>query len=92
MSSATSSLVRNVTLGVMGALLALGIGQEPGEGTCEEYWVVGDLSVPQGTPRAERRVRGGTGDLKLCLPTGEELWCSSHHCRPWRQSDEVPVD
>ena len=30
--------VRNVALGVTGALIALGTGQHPGEGTCEQYF------------------------------------------------------
>jgi hypothetical protein len=84
--------VRNVALGVTGTLVALGAGQNPGEGTCEQYWVVDEVEVPDSTPHAQRRVRGGTGDLQLRLASGSTVWCTSHHCRPWQRSDGDAVD
>ena len=39
-NAAVGSTVRNIALCVTGALVCLGSGQEPGEGTCEAYWVV----------------------------------------------------
>ena len=83
--------VRNVALGVTGALLALGTGQSPNEGTCERYWVLNDVEVPEGTPLAIPRVRGATGDAQLCLADGTNLWCLAHHCRPWQRSDKAPA-
>ena len=87
-SVASGGRVRNVALAVTGALATLGVGATPGDGTCENYWVVDDVEVPAGTMNAVRRVRGGTGDLQLRLSDGSTLWCSSHHCRPWKLSDE----
>ena len=89
--AAAGGAVRNVALGVTGALLALGSGQCPGEGTCEQYWVGADgLEVPHGTAQAVPRIRGGTGDLQLRLESGETLLCSSHHYRPHQRSDDEP--
>eukprot|EP00966_Prymnesium_polylepis_P332766 7388242-Prymnesium_polylepis.1 len=42
-SAAIGARVRNVALGVTGALIALGVGATPGEGTCDNYWVVDDV-------------------------------------------------
>ena len=61
----TGGVVRNVALAVTGMLVALGCGQNLGEGTCERYWVADEVEVPEGTPIATPRVRGGTGDLQL---------------------------
>eukprot|EP00966_Prymnesium_polylepis_P214233 4961139-Prymnesium_polylepis.1 len=72
--AAADGSVRNVVLGVTGTLIALGIGQLPGEGTCEHYWVVDEVEVPEGTPQSQRRVRGGTGDLQLRLTGGSTVW------------------
>lgn len=79
--------VHNVALGVTGAFTALGTGAAPGDGTCERYWVVDAVEVREGVPHAVSRVRGGTGDVKLRLPTVKSIWCSGHHCRPWKLSD-----
>ena len=83
--------VRNVALGVTGALLALGTGQSPNEGSCERYWVLRDVEVPESTPLAIARVRGGTGDAQLRLEDDTIIWCSAHHCRPWQPLDEAPT-
>ena len=80
--------VRNIILGITGALAALGHGQAPGVGSCHEYWVdASDVEVPEATAGAVRRVRGGTGDLQLRLADGTAVWCTAHHCRPWRLED-----
>ena len=80
--------VRNVIKCVTGALVMLGCGQNPGEGTCERYWVLNELEVPEGTQFAQPRIRGGTGDLQLRLSGGEVAWYTSHHCRPWSTADD----
>ena len=49
--------VRNIVLGITGALVALGVGQEPGVGSCHNYWAVDDVEVPEGTAQAVRRYR-----------------------------------
>jgi hypothetical protein len=84
--------VRNVMLGVTGTLIALGHGESPGEGSCEHYFVVGEVEVAAQTSGALRRVRGGTGDLQLRLANGSAVWCTSHHCRPWLPSDADMID
>ena len=84
--------MRNVALAVAGMLVALGCGQNLGEGTCERYWVADEVEVPEGTPNATPRVRGGTGDLQLRLASGSTVWCTSHNCRPWQQSDDDAID
>ena len=84
--------VRNIILGITGALAALGHGQAPGVGSCHEYWVdASDVEVPEATAGAVRRVRGGTGDLQLRLADGTAVWCTAHHCRPWRLEDGEPL-
>ena len=89
--AAEGAPVRNIVLGITGALLAIGVGQEPGIGTCHAYWALDNLEVPEGTTGAVRRVRGGTGDLQLRLAEGTSTWCSGHHCRPWEIGDgELP--
>ena len=87
--AALGSTVKNIILGVSGALLSVGIGSSPGEGTCEQYWVLNHTEVPAGTPFASALVRGGTGDLQLQLAdhATSTSWCSAHHCRPWQASD-----
>eukprot|EP00966_Prymnesium_polylepis_P328320 7384124-Prymnesium_polylepis.1 len=86
--AAVGAPVRSVVLGVTGAMVALGFGSEPGEGTCQEYWAVGELEVPEGTPHAARRVRGGTGDLQLRMADGALIWLAGRNCRPWLLSDD----
>jgi len=83
--------IRNVVLGVTGALIALGHGETPGEGSCEAYYIIDEVEVAAGTPGAVRRVRGGTGDLQLRLADGRTVWCSSHHCRPWQPPDDNAI-
>ena len=78
-------------LGVTGALIALGHGETPGEGSCEAYYIIDEVEVAAGTPGAVRRVRGGTGDLQLRLADGRTVWCSSHHCRPWQPPDDNAI-
>ena len=84
--------VRNIILGITGALVALGVGQEPGDGLCHSYWAVDDVEVPEGTAQAVRRVRGGTGDLQLRRADGALVWCTAHHYRPWRLEDGELMD
>eukprot|EP00310_Coccolithus_braarudii_P016346 CAMPEP_0183339758 /NCGR_PEP_ID=MMETSP0164_2-20130417/6572_1 /TAXON_ID=221442 /ORGANISM="Coccolithus pelagicus ssp braarudi, Strain PLY182g" /LENGTH=188 /DNA_ID=CAMNT_0025509815 /DNA_START=330 /DNA_END=894 /DNA_ORIENTATION=- len=81
--------VCNIALELTGTLVALGTGQNPGEGTCEQYWVVDEMEVPESTLHAQRRIRGGTGDLQLRLANGSIKWCTSHHCRPMQPSDDA---
>mmetsp|Transcript_54373 Transcript_54373/g.161555 ORF Transcript_54373/g.161555 Transcript_54373/m.161555 type:complete len:147 (-) Transcript_54373:1252-1692(-) len=88
--AAHGSSVLNVVLSIAGALVMFGVGQEPGTGTCHNYWTVGNLEVDAGTALAKRRVRGGTGDLQLRLDDGREVWYSCHHCRPWQLADGEP--
>ena len=84
--------VRNVVLDITGDLAALGNGQESGVGSCQSYWVDhSDLEVLEATAGAVRRVRGGTGDLQLRIADGTFVWCTAHHCRPWRLEDGVPL-
>jgi hypothetical protein len=83
--------VFNVVMGITGSLVALGVGQEPGVGTCHNYWVANQVEILEGTARAERRVRGGTGDVLLRLQDGRDCWCSCCHCRPWQLADGEPV-
>ena len=85
---ATGGSVRSVVIGVTGALVMLGSGQIPGDGTCEQYWVLNEVEVPEGSLHALPRVRGGMGDLKLRLPSGATMWCTCHHCRPWKADDD----
>ena len=73
--------VINAVLGITGALVALGNGEAPGEGTCEVYWVLHGKEVPSDTAFAERLERGGTGDLQMQSDDGKTAWFSSHHCR-----------
>ena len=70
-----NGLVRNVALGITGALVASGSGTVPGHGTCERFWVNPDnlLEVPEGTPQAVAQIRGGTGDLLLRQSNGVKL-------------------
>ena len=89
--SAVGGRVRNVVLGVTGALVALGVGQEAGVGTCHHYWAVDDVEVDEGTAHATRRVRGGTGDLQMRLDDDRLVWCGSHHCRQWQVADGEPM-
>jgi hypothetical protein len=85
--SGTGASVRNVVVGITGALVLMGCGQQPGEGTCERYAVLNEMEVPDGTPGAQYRVRGGTGDMQLRLASGKLAWYTSQHCRPWIESD-----
>ena len=92
MRAAQGGPVRNVVLGITGVLAALGNGQEPGVGSCHSYWVDhSDLEVQEATAGAVRRVRGGTGDLQLRIADGTFVWCTAHHCRPWRLEDGEPL-
>ena len=92
MRAAQGGPVRNVVLGITGVLAALGNGQEPGVGSCHSYWVDhSDLEVLEATAGAVRRVRGGTGDLQLRIADGTFVWCTAHHCRPWRLEDGEPL-
>jgi len=80
--------IRSIMLGVTGVLVALGVGEAPGFGTCECFWVSDDeQEVPEGTVGARRCVRGGTGDLQLRMPDGALTWFSGAHCRPWVAED-----
>ena len=81
----------NVVMGITGSFVALGVGQEPGVGTCHNHWVANRVEVLEGTAWAERRVRGGTGDVQLRLEDGRNMWCSSCHCRPWQVADGEPM-
>ena len=85
--AAEGASIRNIVLGITGALVAIGVGQEPGVGTCHSYWAVDEVEVAEGTAHAARRVRGGTGDLQLRLTDGSSVWCNAHHCRPWEPTD-----
>jgi len=79
--------IRSVALCLTGTLVALGIGEAPGQGTCERYWVGDEQEVPEGTDGASARVRGGTGDLQLRMANGTLAWFSGAHCRPWIAED-----
>ena len=89
--AAEGASIRNISLGITGALVAIGVGQEPGVGTCHSYWAVDEVEVAEGTAHAARRVRGGTGDLQLRLTDGSTIWCTGHHCRQWEPSDAEPM-
>ena len=86
-SAAVDGAVISTVLGVTGALVALGVGEVPGAGTCERFWVADQREVPEGTADAEPRVRGGTGELQLRLADGTRAWLSARHCRPWTPAD-----
>ena len=53
---ANGGSVRIVALGVTGALLALGTGQSPNEGTCERCWVLKDVEVQSSRCRSLSRM------------------------------------
>jgi hypothetical protein len=90
--SPVNGAIRSVVLGITGLLVALGFGQAPGEGTCEQFFVLEQEEVPEGTAGATPRVRGGTGDLQLRLADGSCAWFSARHCRPWLAEDgELPA-
>ena len=91
-AAAKEAPVINVVTGAIGALVALGLGDEPGSGSCEQYFVFDEEEVPAGTSGAVPRVRGGTGDLQMRLSNGAFVWSTAHHCRPWRVGDGAPVD
>ena len=60
--AAESASIRNIVLGITGALVAIGVGQEPGVGTCHSYWAVDEVEVAEGTAswpprRRMRRMR-----------------------------------
>ena len=81
--------VANTVTGASGVLVSNGSGQQPGQGTCHQYWVVlrevagcmSEHEVLEGTPQAMRRVRGSAGELLIRLASGAELWCTAHHVR-----------
>ena len=91
MRAAEGASIRNAVLRVTGALVAIGIGQEPGVGTCHSYWAVDEVEVAEGTAHAACRMRGGTGDLQLRLTDGSTIWYNAHHCRPWEPTDGEPI-
>ena len=91
-AAAEGAPVINTVTGAIGALVALGSGDEPGTGSCEQYFVVDGEEVPAGTGGAVPQVRGGTGDLRMRLSNGAFVWSTAHHCRPWRVGDGAPVD
>ena len=79
--------IRSVVLRLTGTLVALGVGEAPGQGTCERFWVVDEREVHEGTDGASARVRGGTGDLQLRMADGTLAWFSGAHCRPLISED-----
>ena len=91
--------VRNVVLDLEGRLVRKGEGNEPGQGTCHEYWVrsvemdggTAQEEVPQGTPGAVPRRRGDAGDLLLHLDDGRERWCTAHHVTRVEPNDGEPA-
>ena len=85
--STVGGSIRNIVVDITGTMVMLGSGQDPGQGSCQRYAVLNEVEVPEGTPFAQSRVRGGTGDLQLRLASGEIVWYSSRHCCPWVPSD-----
>jgi len=68
--------------GLTAELVRKGEGAMPGQGTYEEYWVVSEEEVASDLPGAQRRVRGGSGDLQLRLHDGSTRWVSAKHVAP----------
>ena len=85
--SPVNAPVRSVVLDITGALVALGFGEAPGQGTCERFFVFNEVEVPEDTVGASPGMRGGTGDLQLRLEDGTHAWFSARHCRPWVAED-----
>ena len=75
--SPVNAPVRSVVLDITGALVALGFGEAPGQGTCERFFVVNEVEVPEDTVGASPGMRGGTGDLQLRLEDGTHAWFSA---------------
>jgi hypothetical protein len=65
--STVGGSIRNIVVDITGTMVMLGSGQDPGQGSCQRYAVLNEVEVPEGTPFAQSRVRGGTGDLQLRL-------------------------
>ena len=71
--------VRHLVQGLTAIMLRKGVGVSAGKGTCEAYWVLGEDEVVDSSAGAQRRLRGGSGDLELRLTDGSTRWVSAKH-------------
>ena len=69
-SALVGARVHGVANDAFGTLVRMGVGAQPGEGSCHKAWLVDGHEVPEGTPCAIGVVRGGTAEIEIKLDDG----------------------